>query len=60
MNLFARSTMPLDSGSKGFSCTILVASVPQKPSTPSASRFLRPMPASLSHTSRRGTAPSRA
>ena len=50
--------MPFDSGSKGLSCTILVASVPVNPATPSARRPPRPMPASLSQTSRRGTAPS--
>src|SRR5215218_11519566 len=48
--------MPFDSGSNGFNCTILVASVPVKPATPSARRPPRPIPASLSQTSRRGTA----
>ena len=53
-----RSTMPLDSGSCGRSCTILVASVPVNAPTPSARRPPRPMPASLSQISRRGTRPS--
>ena len=55
-NWLARSTMPLDSGSNGFNCTIFVANAPQNADTPSASLLRRPMPASLSQTKRRGTA----
>jgi hypothetical protein len=54
---FARSTTPLDSGSKGFNCTSRVARVPQNPAT-SASLPRRPIPVSLSHSSRFGIAPS--
>ena len=52
-----RSTMPLDSGSRGGSNTSLVASVPMNAATPSAWRLPRPMPGSLSQISRRGTRP---
>jgi hypothetical protein len=45
---FARCEMSLESGSNW---TILAAIVQQKPATPSATRFLRPMPVSLSQTS---------
>ena len=57
-NPLRRSTIPFDSGSRGRSCTILVASVPVNAATPSASRPPRPMPDSLSQISRRGTRPS--
>jgi len=57
-NPLRRSTIPLDSGSRDRSCTILVASVPVNALTPSASRPPRPMPVSLSQISRRGTRPS--
>jgi hypothetical protein len=45
-NPFMRSTMPLDSGSRGFNCTNLVARVPWNPITPSARVPRRPIPAS--------------
>jgi hypothetical protein len=53
-----RSTIPFDSGSRGRSCTICVASVPVNAATPSASFPPRPIPVSLSQISRRGTRPS--
>ena len=57
-NPLRRSTIPLDSGSRGGSRTSVVASVPVNPATPSACRLPRPMPGSLSQISRRGTRPS--
>ena len=53
-----RSTIPFDSGSRGGSRSSVVANVPVNPATPSACRLPRPMPASLSQISRRGTRPS--
>ena len=49
---------PLDSGSRGGSNTSLVARVPMNEATPSARRWPRPMPASLSQINLRGTRPS--
>jgi hypothetical protein len=46
--------MPLDSGSRGGSSTSRVANVPMNAATPSARRWPRPMPGSLSQSSRRG------
>jgi hypothetical protein len=57
-NPLRRSTIPLDSGSRGRSSTNRVASVPANAVTPSASRRPRPIPDSLSQISRRGTRPS--
>ena len=53
-----RSTTPLDSGSRGGNNTSLVARVPMNEATPSARRWPRPMPGSLSQINRRGTRPS--
>ena len=53
-----RSTIPLDSGSLGGNSTSLVANVPMNDATPPARRCPRPIPGSLSHNNRRGTAPS--
>ena len=58
-NPLRRSTIPLDSGSRGGSRTSVVAKVPVNAATPAAFRLPRPMPGSLSQISRRGTRPSR-
>ena len=57
-NRLARSTIPLDSGSNGLTWTRRVASTPVNPATPAARAPRRPIPASLSQTSRLGTPPN--
>lgn len=54
---FIRSTMPLDSGSRAFNSLICVPRVPANAAAGSVS-FPRPMPVSLSHVKRVGTAPA--
>ena len=56
-NRFRRLTMPLDSGSRGLSSLISVPSVPANAAVRSVS-LPRPMPVSLSQSSRFGTAPA--
>lgn len=51
-----RSTIPLDSGSRGGSSTSFAANVPMNDATPSARLGPRPIPGSLSQMNRRGTA----
>jgi len=52
---FIRSTMPLDCGSNAFSNTIRVAKAPANACAARVSFLPRPIPASLSQTSRPGT-----
>ena len=54
---FIRSTPPLDSGSRAFSSLISVPNVPANAAAGSVS-LPRPMPVSLSHVNRAGTAPA--
>lgn len=56
-NPFARSAMPLDSGSNAFSSTICMASAPANDRAAKVSFRPRPMAASLSQSSRPGTPP---
>lgn len=52
----ARSATPVLSGSLDLTCTILVGTITIA-ATPLAELYRRQMPVSLSHVSRRGTAP---